>query len=278
MSLVKIMVPVTGGARDAQALATALAAARLFGAHLTALFVRADPREAIPFGELPLSPDFVQDLIETTAGVENAAAAAARSALAAMAGGPGAPVGVSYEEITGYLPQVLARAARLCDLVVFPPLRAKDAHDMPDAFARVLVRTACPVLLSPERPPETLGRRIAIGWDDGVACARALVGAIPFLAKAEKIELLSVRDGDVPSPGEEEAIHYLALHGLSATGRTLKRAGRKVAETLLEAAAGEGFDMLVTGGYGRGRLTEAVFGGVTEHVVSHASLPVFMVH
>ena len=81
MSFMKFLVPVTGGARDASALATAFAAAKPFGGHVVALFVHADPREAIPFGELPLSPDFVQELIDTAADVERAATDAAFSSL-----------------------------------------------------------------------------------------------------------------------------------------------------------------------------------------------------
>jgi nucleotide-binding universal stress UspA family protein len=288
MSFLKLLVPVTGGKRDAHALATAFAAAKPFSAHVVALFVHVDPREAIPFGELPLSPEFVQDLIDTAADVELAAANAARSTLATVAAEAGArligapqkcdTVSVSYEEATGYLPQVLSRAARLCDLTVFPPIREKDSHDMPDGFARVLVKTACPVLLSAEKQLTTLGRRVAVGWDDGVACARALVAALPFLERADSIEILSVRNTPVPDRSAEEAAGYLALHGLSAARRTIPCSGRKVAEVLLDAAAKGDFDLLVTGGYGRGRITEAVFGGVTEHIVSHATLPVFMVH
>jgi len=173
---------------------------------------------------------------------------------------------------------VLARTARLYDLTVFPPIRDKDAHDMPDGFARVLVKASCPVLLSAEKPLATLGRRIAVCWDDGVACARALVASVPFLEKADKVALVTVRDSEMPEPGMDEALSYLALHGVRAEKHTILRGGRKVAAALLESAAAGGYDMLVTGGYGRGRLTEAVFGGVTEHVVSHASLPVFLVH
>ena len=70
MSFVKFIVPVAGVARDRFALATAFAAAKPFNAHVVALFVHADPREAVPYGELPLSPDIVQDLIDTAADLE----------------------------------------------------------------------------------------------------------------------------------------------------------------------------------------------------------------
>ena len=37
-------------------------------------------------------------------------------------------------------------------------------------------------------------------------------------------------------------------------------------------------DLLVMGGYSHSRLRELVFGGVTEHVLRQAKLPVLMVH
>ena len=77
MSFVKILVPVAGAARDRFALATAFAAAKPFNAHVVAMFVHADPREAVPYGELPLSPDIVQDLIDTAADLEKASGDAA---------------------------------------------------------------------------------------------------------------------------------------------------------------------------------------------------------
>lgn len=287
MSFRKVLVPVTGGARDECALTTAFAAAEPFGAHVAALFVHADPRETLPFGELPLSPDFVQELIDTASNIASAAGKAARANLAAVAERCGVEVqseaknhgqlSACYSEITGYLPHVMGRAARLSDLVVFPPLRTGDAHDLLDAFCRVLFKSACPVLLTPSQPPKVIGHHIAVGWDDGISCARALVEAMPYLAKAETITFLTVGEpGAAPPVGE--AMDYLHLHGLSATARIIPKGGRKVAEALLAAAQEGGADMLIIGGYSRGRMAEAVFGGVSEHIVTHLQLPVFMVH
>ena len=84
MAFVKILVPVAGVARDRFALATAFAAAAPFNAHVVAMFVHADPRESVPYGELPLSPDIVQDLIDTAADLEKASCKAARANLASM--------------------------------------------------------------------------------------------------------------------------------------------------------------------------------------------------
>ncbi len=287
MSVVKILVPVAGVARDRFALATAFAAAKPFNSHIVAMFVHADPRESVPYGELPLAPDIVQDLIDTAADLEKASSKSARSMLASMAAEAGIrivgtpqrteSVTVSYEEIRGHLPRALDREARLCDLVVFPPIRETDDPEVSEAFVRTLTKLGRPVLLSAEHAPEQIGRRIAVGWDGSIACAHALTTALPFLKGAETVEILSVQNGVPPANGAD-ARAYLALHGITSSQRVIPRGDTSTAEALLDSAAQDGFDMLVAGGYGHSQLVESIFGGVTEHIVSHPMLPVFMMH
>jgi nucleotide-binding universal stress UspA family protein len=50
-----------------------------------------------------------------------------------------------------------------------------------------------------------------------------------------------------------------------------------VGQVLLDTATASA-DLLVVGGYGRGRLRESLTGGVTRHVIAQASIAVFMVH
>jgi len=47
---------------------------------------------------------------------------------------------------------------------------------------------------------------------------------------------------------------------------------------LLETASARGCDLLVIGGYGHSHLRETIFGGVTQYVISHATIPVFLAH
>ena len=288
MPFVKILVPVSGTGRDRFALATAVAAAKPFNAHVVALFVHPDPREAVPYGELPLSPDIVQDVIDTAADLEKASSKAARATLATLAAEAGirilaAPqtadaVTVSYGEVRGHLSGAHDREGLLADLVVFPPIRETDDPEIQEGFIRTLTKLERPVLLSPEKPPEAVGRKVAVGWDGGVASAHALMSALPYLAKAEAVEILTVQNGVRHGHDAESVASYLALQGISSTRRVLKRGERSVAEVLLETAADEGCDLLVAGGYGHSRLMESIFGGVTEHIVSHPRIPVFMMH
>lgn len=61
---------------------------------------------------------------------------------------------------------------------------------------------------------------------------------------------------------------------LAFVGATAKPDG----EELLAHAAERNCDMLVMGFYGRSRLSEMLWGGVTRHVLKAMSIPVFTSH
>lgn len=65
MSIAKIIAPLTGGNRDKTVLASAFVAAKQFSAHVVALYVRPDPRLAVPYIGAPLSPNVVEGIINS---------------------------------------------------------------------------------------------------------------------------------------------------------------------------------------------------------------------
>ena len=79
--------------------------------------------------------------------------------------------------------------------------------------------------------------------------------------------------GSVSASAADAVVADAAAHGASAAGLA-----RPVSDMLVDAATGSGYDLLVVGGYGHSRLMESIFGGVTEGIVSHAELPILMVH
>jgi len=285
MAPVSILAPLTGSKDDSIVLATAFAAAKPFGAHVRALFIHPDVREAVPLTELPLSPDLVQDLIDIQQRAEKAARTAARAAFDAAARDFGAALtptkqaksSASFREMTGHQPSSLEPHMMFTDLVVFPPLSHPGHPEAHEAFIRLLTRSGKPVLLAPNVAPAELGRKIAIGWDGGQVAAHALCAAMPFLEKAGSVELLIVR-GTSDDIDVSDVTDYLALHGVEASRHLIAKTARPTGEALLAAAVKDGCDLLVVGGYGHSRLAESVFGGATEHFVSHPALPIFMMH
>lgn len=286
MSYAKILAPLTGGARDATVLASAFAAAKPFHAHVVALFVRPDPSEAMPFFGEGVSGVVVQEIIDAAKEAADKAGEDARATLKSAASEAQAialdaparrdVVTVSYREVQGNFADQVTQASRLSDLVVFGPLTAGDKPGLTEAFEATLLETGRPVLLTAQVPPKNFARRIAVGWDGSVTCARALAAAIPYLKKAEAVTVLSVCNGAAEGLGEVR--EYLSLHGVSCKEQCVESLQRATGEVLLEEASRGGAGLLVLGGYGHTRLRQMFFGGVTRHVVSHAELPLFLVH
>jgi nucleotide-binding universal stress UspA family protein len=288
MSFAKILAPLTGGARDAAVLTSAFAAARPFGAHVVALFVRPDPAEAMPFFGEGVSGAVLQEIVDVAKEASDKASKAAEATLRAAASTAGAEVlsapakgdGVtaSLRELQGNFAAQLAQESRLCDLVVFGPLREGDKTGLTEAFEAVLLDAGRPVLLTAQAPTVSLGNRLAVGCDGSVASAHAVTAALPFLKRADHVELFTVRraDSDPAVCGEVRA--YLALHGIACGERILEAGQRSMGEAVLDAAVQCRADLLVLGGYAQSRLRQTFFGSVTKHVVSHADLPLFLVH
>ncbi|HUO89474.1 MAG TPA: universal stress protein [Rhizomicrobium sp.] len=287
-SFAKILAPLTGGARDAAVLASAFAAARPFNAHVAGLVVRPDATEALPFYGEGVSPAVMQEIADVSKRVSDEANRAARASLMAAAKEAGAEVldapelrgapTASFAEVLGNFADQVALAARLSDLVVFGALKEGDRPGLTEAFEATLIETGRPVLLSAHAAPVSFCKKIALAWNESVASAHAVTAALPFLQCAESVEILSVRRGNDETISSAEVKAYLKLRGIVATESIVEAGSRVVGDVLLDAAAKGGAGMLVAGGYGHNRLREMFFSGVTRHVVSHAELPLFLVH
>jgi nucleotide-binding universal stress UspA family protein len=285
MCIAKIIVPLLGTKRDREALAAAFAAAKPFHAHVVALLVRPDPRFALPFMGAPISGEVIQELVEAAEKTNHETAKAARVTLAEAAAAANAVVEVaprmsetascSFLEMEGYFPSCVTEASRFSDLVVFGPMTTADGPDLGDAFAETLTRTERPVLLASHAPKDFPGK-VFVAWDGSATAARAVVGAVPLLRKAREVVLLSCHR--LQKTQSKNVIDYLALHGVSCREETVDTSHRSVGEALLDGATKGGAGLLVMGGFGHSQMGEVIFGGVTQHVRWHATIPVLMIH
>jgi nucleotide-binding universal stress UspA family protein len=288
MGIAKILAPVTGAPRDASVLAAAIAAARPFNAHVMAYFVHPDLTEALAFFTDGVSGIVVDELVKATQDAGDEAATRIEATLATVCAAAAVErvsepkragaVTVSLRQTQGNFADRLTAAARLSDLIVFPPIREGDSAGLAEAFVQVLVETDRPVLRSTDEPAINFARRIAIGWDGKTAAASAVSAALPYLQKAEHVKILSLQRPPLKPDAAEGVKEYLMLHGVPAEERLVDPGSKRIGAALLDAAAADYADLLVIGGYGSGRLRESLIGGVTRHVIAHAGLAVFMVH
>jgi nucleotide-binding universal stress UspA family protein len=286
MSFVKILAPLTGGSHDKATLASAVAAALPFGAHVVGLFVRPDPTLAVPLYGEGVSPVVVQEVLDTSKQAADRAAVAAHEALDGLSRSTGvaeacekrdAPT-LSFRETLGNFADRVGRAAQLCDLVVFVAPKEDERAGITEAIETVLLEVRRPVLLSSRAVAPGFAENVVIGWNASVPSAQAVIASLPYLKRATKIEILSIEEKDTPCADCAELVEYLSWHGVAAAPREVRAEGRPIAEVLLESAAGAGAGLLVLGGYGHRSWREIFGAGITRQAILRADVPLFLVH
>ncbi|MEX1152859.1 universal stress protein [Parvibaculum sp.] len=286
MSVKKILVPLAGRPSDDEVLGTALSVAGDFGAQIVALFARPDPTEALPYLGDGVSGQVIEDLLQAAREGADEASARVLRTLTGAATAAGFPIvgkgaeptlpSVRFLDVTGRRDEVVAAHSRLSDLIVFGESATGIAGGT--ALEAAMMSAGRPVLIAPKKSWAPVGGATAIAWDESAEAARAVTAAIPFLERARKVTILCIGGKELdPGPGSTLA-DYLALHGVVADLHLVDAHGRAAGEVLLETAEKAQTDLLVMGGYSHSRLLEFIIGGVTQHIRSHATIPVLMAH
>jgi nucleotide-binding universal stress UspA family protein len=286
MAIRKLLLPLTGTAAGEAALATALIIARLWDAHILALHVRADSRDVAPLAGEGLSGAMIEEMMSATEKESGERAQAVRAlfddfvrrrGLTVSEPRPGVPgLSISFTTVTGREEEVVAQQARLADLAVVAHPEAGEDVSSSDALHAVLFESGRPVLIAPQSPPASIGRRICIAWNGTAESASAVYAALPWLRRAEAVRVLSADEYQRRGPEAPELVAYLALHGVEAERATFRPIDREVGAGLLKAAAEFGADLVAMGAYSHSRLRQLILGGVTRHVLENAKLPIMM--
>lgn len=280
-----ILVPLSGEAHDRVALAAAYHVAQPFRSHITGLFVRPDPVDAIGvFQGIP--PEMVDRVTRAATTTWNDRARLARQAFdearaaadAALADRPTGTdtVTAHWREVTGADDLLLVGNGRLADLIVFAGMRSAEA-EVKDRFAIALFHSVRPVLLVPEQGIEASPRTVVIAWNGTAEASRALCGALPLLLNAERLHVLTAATPRTRVESGDALAEYLSWHGMICEVHPMYPEN-EVGPALLARAKELEADLLVMGGYGRSRMRERIFGGVTQYVLDHHDIPVLIAH
>lgn len=69
---------------------------------------------------------------------------------------------------------------------------------------------------------------------------------------------------------------FLSKHEVNVEVRRISSGRMTVSEAIVNHAVSISADMVVAGAYSRGRLIEAIFGGVTRDLLKSAPVPIFL--
>ena len=175
----------------------------------------------------------------------------------------------------------IAEEARLKDLAV---ALVKPADSLSEKLVEgLLFQSGRPVLMCPEARADALSVKfndIMIAWDHTAPAARAVGDALPLLARAARVRIVTATDRVTPAQRASGTAleRHLAAHGITARFETVEIAGSstgKVFEAYVEANA---VDLLVMGGYRHSRLNEHIWGGATATVINQPPCWVMLSH
>lgn len=180
----------------------------------------------------------------------------------------------SWQEVTGFESELVGRMGRIFDLTVIA--RRGPRGSSHDTVQAALLDTGRPLLLAPPAVHASVGDAVLLAWNASPQAARAAAAALPFLSQAARICIIAVGNGPEPEPSASDLGRALAWHGIAPEVRHIEQGSRRVRDILLSEAEAMAADLLVIGAYSHSRMRQIVFGGVTEHMLDHANLPVLM--
>lgn len=272
-----ILVPASGTSSDESVFKTALALATPLGAHLAFHHVRLSAADAalrrphMAYCVATGLPHAIEDL------AREATALAAMAKIHVMAFCRQHGLIPDWSEGAEDPEQSLLVRVRCADLTVLG--RPRNLDHMPiGLIEKLLLQGGRPlVIASDEKPPAAI-ETILVGWQDKPEAARALAAALPLLKIAKRVILTEILRRPPGRPPLDQLARHLERHGIRAEIRQVIEPFRP-AEAVLPARAAEwGADLLVIGGYGKGPLREALFGGMTHTIIEGAPIPVFLLH
>lgn len=265
-----ILVHLDGGDRDPLRIEAAANIAKRFGGRLTGLFARAEHLRTNAM------------VRKASEGFEKAAKHSEEQFAAATK-----DIGIATRwwrlahGEPGHVLGETAVCARFHDLVVLG--QHHDGKDAPEELVEhVILQSGRPVLILPAVGSyPTLGTNVLVAWNGGREAARALHDAMPLLAQADNVEVLTVRPPSkvpvgIPLP-PLNILDHLASHGASVTKEVLGGEDIGIMDLILSRAFDQGADLLVMGAHG-GYQLPFFKGAGTRHILKHMTLPVLMAH
>lgn len=183
---------------------------------------------------------------------------------------------VSYAAI-----RTVTEMSRLYDLNIVAQPDCANPSQTDFLSEAVLFGSGRPMLMIPyiTRLPIKTGRTL-ICWDGSVPASRAVYNAMPFLHRADAIDIVAVNepegsDGDASSAA---LLTHLARRDLSATIYRLTAEASNIHNAILSLAADNDTDLMVMGGYGHSRFREFILGGTTRGMFNSLTVPALISH
>jgi nucleotide-binding universal stress UspA family protein len=175
----------------------------------------------------------------------------------------------------------LAAEARAADLLIAGP-QPEQAYPLWHVDPGELAMSAGrPVLIVPDGLDRLNYKCIVVAWKDTREARRALADALPMLHHTGHVVVVELVDDPHAKPEAlsrvTDVAAWLVRRGISASAVATK-VTVGVADEIGRIVKAEGASVLVAGAYGRTRLQEWVFGGVTRSLLKQQDFALLLSH
>ncbi|WP_337266879.1 universal stress protein [Oryzifoliimicrobium ureilyticus] len=178
----------------------------------------------------------------------------------------------NYPTSTGYNALPVIEAARSADLLIVSQTNPETSLDMGIDVDNLLYEIGRPLLVIPFvlQNPKPI-RRVLVAWNGSREAARAVFDSLPFLKKAEEVEIFMVDSNEhhvqnATLSGADIAA-TLRRHGVQAR-LSSKASGDQSTSAIIESRLADGsIDLLVMGAYTHSWLWQTLFGGTTKNLL-----------
>jgi nucleotide-binding universal stress UspA family protein len=288
MKIKTILVPMNAVQSDRSTLDLALSVARRSGAHIKALFVRQDPRDAMSFAGLGaegIAVGRIMDDIEREGGAASDRAFKAFESWCAKNDLSEAKAPALSDKPTaewrgdmGAPDAVIARQGGLADLIVETGLHDSKLPLEQSTIEASLFGSGKPVLVTPPKLPNDVFDTALIAWNGSREANRAVGAALELLGLCRRVLVFCQAEPQRVARDPAELVEALAWHGITAKPVAAAAPANHVGTELLAVAQRESASLLVSGAYTHGRFRQMVLGGLTNDILHHAEIPALLIH
>lgn len=287
MAFKSILAPIGGVDSDGPTLALAARIAKRFSAHVDVLHAKADPRETMPYLGEGASPALIDQVMVSAEREADSRSGRAKTGFdewqkscgLTLAPAPGIVEmpSCALRIESGAEDKWIARLGRINDLTIVSEPGESGSVAAMLAFEAALLDTGRPVMMAPSNYKINDSGAVVIAWNGSAESSRAVAAGMPFLSTARSVHVVAVEES-ANMPDAEAVVRYLAWHRIGANVRLASGKGRPAAQAIVAECEAVNAALLVMGGYTHNRLRQMIFGGVTSHVIRHATIPVLMGH
>ncbi|WP_322003262.1 universal stress protein [Marinobacter alexandrii] len=281
-----ILMPLSSSGQEKERMLGALSVAAYFSAHLEVLHATLNPRRFIPDEVVArrMPQSLLQELEALASKYSVTESSELQQLFQSLCDQNHAPLTeqlihdaptACWQEIVGLRSELVGERGKVHDLIIVPQPKSGTPTS---TFEAAIMRSGKPVLLMPRTLTTFCADRVLIAWNGSTESARAVASALPVLKAAKQIVVGCSNRSSAREPGIDKLIQYLARHGVEAIGKHFDSHRLAAGESLLQLSDSIGSDLIVMGAYTHRRVHEQIFGGVTRHMVGHATIPIWMMH